>query len=82
MPREVRTVAPSPEALRKVADHLEGRCAGPSLDGYDLVDGLRAVADLLEGLGGPQVHEDLKDSKDTWPGHVSLAGMIERLAAK
>ncbi len=46
------------EHFRALADHLETREAGPSLDGYDLVDGLRAAAELLEEKAGPSIHDD------------------------
>lgn len=48
----------SSDQLRQLAARLRDRHSAPSLDGYCLVDGLRAAADLLEGLPGPLVHED------------------------
>src|SRR5262245_3305824 len=47
------------DRLRALADHLETRPFAPSLDGYDLADGLRAAADLLDGKPGPSVHSDV-----------------------
>ncbi len=47
-----------PSSLRRLAVHLEDRPCAPSLEGYGLVDGLRAAASLLDGDLGPFVHAD------------------------
>lgn len=47
-----------PARFRLLADRLEGRACAPSLDGYDLVDGLRAAANLMTGSDGSFVHVD------------------------
>ncbi len=63
--------------LRALAVRLEKRHAAPSLDGYNLADGLRAAADLLDGFPGPIVHDDIieRDS-DKWPARVPLRSLL------
>lgn len=46
----------TPDDLRALAYRLERRRCAASLEGYELADGLRAAADLLEGKPGPLVH--------------------------
>jgi hypothetical protein len=58
--------------LRALAERLESRPCAPSLDGYDLADGLRAAADLLAGESGPSVHRDAAAGGRASP-RVSLA---------
>lgn len=78
-----------PDRLRALADHLEKRAFAPSLDGYDLADGLRAAAELLEGRPGPMVHGDVPpDVAPTTPRHAlpttplsTLPGSPQRLSA-
>jgi hypothetical protein len=73
----------TPARLRALASHLESRVGAPSLDGYGLVDGLRAAADLIEGEPGPMVHSDCLPGSDAFQPRVSLAALEEeaRLAA-
>lgn len=67
----------TPDDLRALARRLEDRFAGPSLDGYALVDGLLAAADLLDDLPGPDVHEDIVNRRvDVWPARVPLRSLI------
>lgn len=47
-----------PARFWSLADRLEDRACAPSLDGYDLVDGLRAAANLMTESGGSFVHVD------------------------
>ncbi len=63
----------APRDFRRLADHLEARAAAPSLDGYELVEGLRAAADLLEGKPGPEVHPDMAAGSDAFRPRLSLA---------
>ena len=64
--------------LRALAERLEARPCAASLDGYELADGLRAAADLLEGSPGPFVHEDAlsADADDTF--RVALRSLMPR----
>jgi hypothetical protein len=75
--RIVRNARPSeaevtPSHLRALALRLESRPCAPSLDGYDLADGLRAAADLLAGEPGPAVQRDEAAGGSASP-RVSLA---------
>lgn len=62
----------TPMELRRLAHHLGTRRFAPSLNGYALVDGLLAAADLLEGLSGPVVHDDADQTSDAFPPLVAL----------
>ncbi len=68
--------------LRELADRLESRPCAPSLEGYGLVDGLRAAADLLEGSDGPIVHaDDAAEARDMVNAPcISLLAYSETLA--
>lgn len=46
--------------FRTLAARLANRYAAPSLEGYELADGLLAAADMLEGKPGPLVHADIE----------------------
>lgn len=69
-----------PTRLREFAEHLEKRPCAPSLDGYDLVDGLRAAADLLSGSDGPKVHPNQAADGGNLAEvqHVALANLMGR----
>lgn len=62
-----------PVRLRALAEHLSARPYAASLDGYGLVDGLRAAADLLEGRSGPEVHSDCLPGSDLFHPKVTLS---------
>lgn len=62
--------------LRETAERLENRLAAPSLDGYGLAGGLRAAADLLDGLPGPAVHDDYR-REAAWPEKVPLWSWVD-----
>lgn len=68
-----------------MADHLEARACGPSLEGYDLVDGLRAAAALMDREPGPLVHDvsraDLCLNLSDMP-LVPLAELLVRIREK
>lgn len=53
--------------FRDMAKHLQDRPLAPSLDGYDLVDGLHAAAALLLEEPGPLIHDDA-----VWPSDVGF----------
>lgn len=67
--------------LRRLAAHLEERDGSPSLDGYELVEGLLAAANLLEGKSGPKVHRDCLPGSDEFQPKVTLARMLRELEA-
>lgn len=69
-------------ALRALASRLEERMAAPSLEGYDLADGLRAAADLLEGKEGPEVHAGLTEETEGWPLRDIPRVALSRLLGK
>jgi hypothetical protein len=62
--------------LRVLAKRLSDRNAAPSLDGYDLAYGLSAAADLLDGLPGPTVHDDMADRGDAFPARTALRALL------
>lgn len=66
----------TPAQLRALATRLLDRPAAPSLDGYELADGLLAAADLLEGLPGPSVHPDLREGSDALRPRVPLRTLL------
>lgn len=68
----------TPNQLRRLAERLNNRPGAPSLDGYDLVDGLRAAADLIEGKLGPRVHDNIAKGSDEFPPYVDLATLLPK----
>lgn len=65
--------------LRALANHLLDRHCAPSLDGYDLVDGLCAAADLLDGKD-VDVEADT-DEMGTRAGRTTLRAMLHKSVA-
>lgn len=69
--------------IRALADHLETRPSAPSLEGYGLVDGLRAAAALLAGETGPGVCPDDGARDDVaFKSRVSLATLADAVPWK
>lgn len=72
--------------LRVVARHLLRREGGPSLDGYELEEGLLAAADIIEGKEGPTLHDDItpvvRNAELKRLPRVSLRALMTRLEVR
>lgn len=71
----IQPLAVTAGQLRALARRLCNRKCGPSLEGYDLVDGLIAAADLIDGKPGPMVHRSSRHAD--WLKRVPLKSLVK-----